>query len=216
MNRISQIAATALLLVVVSACQLKGSNQLTGGGNANGNGNNGGGNGSGFGVAAIGTRDFASFREQLKTASGIDPMNTIQTDINPNVAGVQTVRQVWDSVNSVLPQSSTSELSAPSIQGAMVLAEAVCSANFLAPTTGFFKGVTVTTGSPNATDFKTFADRMAKVMWREPNGASAADIQEITSLFATAKGAGSAAADLRKAWVVVCAVAATAGGAFEM
>lgn len=216
MKRTLKLISLTLFIAALSACNMKGTGDLTWGGQNVGPGGDGGGNhGPVFGVSQIGTRDFGSFKEQLKAASGIDPISSV-ADIDPVTTGVQTVRSVWDSVNNTLPQSASSSISAPSMQAAMQLAEAICSANFSSPSTGFFAGVNVSLTTPAAADIKTFADRMARVMWREPS-ASPEDVQEMTSLYQDLyAGQTTAAQKIRTGWVGLCAVGAVMGSGLEM
>lgn len=216
MKRILNIVSTSLLMVAVSACSMKGNTgDLVWGSPGVCTTNCGGGGGSKYGAMVIGTRDFGSFKEQLKAASGIDPISN-QTDIDPQTNGVQTVRTVWDAVNNTLPQTSDTAISAPSIQAAMQLAEAICSANFNNPTNGFFQGVTLTVQTPSDADIKNFTDRMARVMWREPQ-AAAADVAEMKALYTKLyAGQATQAQKIRTGWVGMCAVGAIVGSGLEM
>lgn len=216
MKRTLNIVSASLLMVAVSACSMKGNTgDLVWGGNGGCVSNCGTGGGSKYGTMVIGTRDFGSFKEQLKAASGIDPISN-QTDIDPVATGVQTIRSVWDAVNNTLPQTPDTSISAPSIQAAMQLAEAICSANFNNPANGFFQGITLTAQTPSDADIKAFSDRMARVMWREPQ-ASAADVAEMKSLYTTLyAGQATAAQKIRTGWVGLCTVGAIAGSGLEM
>lgn len=216
--------ATLMMLgAVLTACALKGQSNITVSGKGPTGGSGGGNTDTNppgptvpqFGTMSVGARDFASFKAQLKAATGIDPLASV-ADIDPVTAGVQTLSQVWDTVNGVLPQSSGSEISAASLQGAMVLAEAFCSANSLLPTQGVFAGTALQVAAPTDADLKTFADRMARVMWRE-SAASANDIAELKALHATLF-AGQTNANLkgRTAAVGICAVAMVSGSGLEM